>query len=305
MSLSVSLCLCGEFFSRMQFTVTHTTRYRYPRPVLLGPHTFRLRPRSDGTQRVLDFRLRVQPRPLGWSEELDLDGNAVARAWFDGLTDSLTVASTFTIETLRINPFDFLLAPGTTTVPPAADPAHDTALLAYRTRAAADESVTAFAEALRREAQGQTIPFLTLLCRRIAERSRPAIRLEGEPQSPAFTLRERTGACRDLAVLFIEACRAVGLGARFASGYYTGQPAADRRYLHAWAEVFLPGAGWRGFDPLLGLAVADCHVAVAAAAEPHAAAPIDGSLRGSDERATLEVEVAIDERGTQVQPESA
>jgi transglutaminase-like putative cysteine protease len=278
----------------MRFAVIHTTRYRYVRPVLLGPHLFRLRPRSDGTQQVLDFRVRVQPRPKGWSEGLDLDGNAVARAWFDGVTESLTVVSTFGLETLRTNPFDFLLEPAADALPAAADAARDAALAVYRVRVEPDPAVTDFAVALCGEAQRQTVPFLTLLCRRIAERSRPTVRLEGDPQPPAYTLRERTGACRDLAVLFIDACRAVGLAARFVSGYFGGATAVDRRYLHAWAEVYLPGAGWRGFDPLQGLAVADRHIAVAAAAHPRDAAPIDGSLRSGDITASLDVDVQID-----------
>jgi transglutaminase-like putative cysteine protease len=157
-----------------------------------------------------------------------------------------------------------------------------------------DDSVTSFAESVRREVHAKTIPFLTTLNQRIAQRCRPAVRLEGDPQSPAFTLREGTGACRDLAVLFIDACRAVGLAARFVSGYYGGPTQVEQRYLHAWAEVFLPGAGWRGFDPLQGLAVADQHVPVAAAATPQAAAPIDGSLRRSGVAATLDVDLQID-----------
>src|SRR5262245_36771291 len=143
----------------MYFAVSHTTRYRYPRPVLLGPHLFRLRPRSDGTQQVTGFRIRVLPRPKGWSEYLDLDGNAVVRAWFDGLTESLTVASTFTVETLRTNPFDFLLEPSATTLPPAADAERDGALAPYRLRAEPDAAVTDFAGSLQREAQAETVPF--------------------------------------------------------------------------------------------------------------------------------------------------
>ena len=108
------------------------------------------------------------------------------------------------------------------------------------------------------------------------------------------TLRLATGACRDLAVLFIDSCRAVGLPARFVSGYHCGQAPANRRYLHAWAEVFLPGAGWRGFDPLQGIAVADQHIAVAASAHPRAAAPISGSLNSAATAAHLEVDLRID-----------
>ena len=278
----------------MRFAVTHSTRYRYTRPVLLGPHVFRVRPRSDGSQRLIDFRVRVQPRPVGWSECVDLDGNAVAHAWFDVLTESLTVISTFTVETLRTNPYDFLVDPSAITLPQVDDGDGDLALAAYRRRPEADDSVAVFADAVRREVGAQTVPFLSTLVRRIAERSRPAVRIEGDPQPPGYTLREGTGACRDLAVLFIDCCRCVGLPARFVSGYYGGPTAVEHRYLHAWAEVFLPGAGWRGFDPLQGLAAADQHVAVAANAQPRGAAPIDGSLHSGAASSQMTVDLRID-----------
>jgi transglutaminase-like putative cysteine protease len=294
----------------MRFAVSHSTRYRYSRPVMLGPHVFRVRPRCDGSQRLLDFRVRVQPRPVGWSECLDLDGNAVANAWFDVLTESLTVVSTFTVETLRANPYDFLVEPAALTLPDGIEtpphlrtstPPHvlepdggDLTLAAYRRRLEPDDAVTAYAARLRSEAGGQTVPFLSLLAERIAERSRALIRIEGDPQPPAYTLREGTGACRDLAVLYIDCCRAVGLAARFVSGYYGGAAAAEHRYLHAWAEVFLPGAGWRGFDALQGVAVAEEHVAVAANSQPRGAAPIDGSLHSAQASSRLEVELHID-----------
>lgn len=277
----------------MRFAVTHSTRYRYTRPVLLGPHVFRVRPRSDGSQRLIDFRVRVQPRPVGWSECVDLDGNAIAHAWFDVLTESLMVISTFTVETLRANPYDFLIDPSAITLPRGPAGEEDLALAAYQRRPEADESVAIFADAVRQEVGAQTVPFLSTLVRRIAERSRPAIRIDGDPQTPAYTLREGTGACRDLAVLFIDCCRAVGLPARFVSGYY-GDLTTEHRYLHAWAEVFLPGAGWRGFDPLQGLAAADQHIAVAANAQPRGAAPIDGSLHSGEASSRMDVDLRID-----------
>ena len=278
----------------MRFAITHTTRYRYARPVPLGKHVFRLRPRSDGSQRVLEFRARVQPRPRGWSECLDLDGNAVAHAWFDGATDSLTVVGSAAVETLRSNPFDYIVDPAASLVAAPYDPVLHASLAPYRARAEPDESVDRFAAAVRREANGQTVAFLGALCRRISERCRPEVRLEGEPMSPAATLEQGTGACRDLAVLFIDACRSLGLAARFVSGYYCGKTLVEHRYLHAWAEVFVPGGGWRGFDPLQGLAVAQLHVPVAAAAAPAGAAPIDGSLARVGVASTLEVDLQIE-----------
>ena len=97
-------------------------------------------------------------------------------------------------------------------------------------------------------------------------------------------MEQRQGACRDFAVLFIDACRCVGLAARFVSGYQDAYRSMGKRDLHAWAEVYLPGAGWRGYDPTRGLAVADHHVAVAAAADPQNAAPVTATYRGRQRR---------------------
>ena len=111
---------------------------------------------------------------------------------------------------------------------------------------------------------------------------------------PRVTLEKGQGACRDLAVLFVAACRALGFGARFVSGYHQGHSEPMRRDLHAWAEVYLPGGGWRGYDPSLGLAVADRHVAVAAGTRPDQAAPISGSFRGTGVSSRMRAEIRME-----------
>ena len=136
--------------------------------------------------------------------------------------------------------------------------------------------------------QGQTLDFLNQLTTRLHRSTEKVTRTEPGIQSPAETLSTQRGACRDLALVFMVACRQVGVPARFVSGYQQGDPDEPRRDLHAWAEVFLPGFGWRGYDPTHGLAVADAHVAVAASALPQNAASITGTFRGTDATSTLE-----------------
>ena len=150
------------------------------------------------------------------------------------------------------------------------------------------------AEQLRQAARGEVVPFLTRLTETIYNRFRVIHREKGSPWPPATTIEQRQGACRDLAVLFIDICRVVGLAARFVSGYQEGDDDQEKRYLHAWAEVYLPGAGWRGFDPTHGLAVSDRHVAIAAAAEPQNAAPVAATYRGSNVEAELFAEVKME-----------
>jgi transglutaminase-like putative cysteine protease len=138
------------------------------------------------------------------------------------------------------------------------------------------------------------VPFLTRLATTICDRFKLVRRETGGPWPAVTTMEQRQGACRDLAVLYMDACRCVGLAARFVSGYQDAYRNMGKRDLHAWAEVYLPGAGWRGYDPTRGLAVAEHHVAVAAAADPQFAAPVTATYRGTDVDAEMHTEVSIE-----------
>jgi transglutaminase-like putative cysteine protease len=260
----------------MRFSVVHTTRYRYDAPVHLEPHTIRLRPREDGAQRLLRHSLLITPTPAGRADLLDREGNVVTQAWFTGPLDSLELRSEFEVETLRQNPFDYLLAQSDRTLP-GADCAGE---------------VAEFARSLANDARNQTIPFLGSLTQTINQSVRQVVRQVGPPNAPETTLASGEGSCRDLAVLFCSACRAVGVTTRFVSGYERDASLQENGELHAWAEVYLDGGGWRGYDPSRGLAVADTHVAVAASADPQLAAPVTGTFRGPG-RSTMDFQIAM------------
>lgn len=276
----------------MRFEVTHASRFRYSRPVFLEPHQVRLCPRWDGAQRVLEFSVEVDPKPAGLSTTLDPEGNTVLEAWFTDLTDQLTITTRFSVETCRSNPFDYLLLAGGQRLPVYYG--EDTGrLLQYLSPDYGATNVAALADELSQEANGDTTAFLLALNSRLYNGWEVIIREEGAPFAAEETLALKQGSCRDLSVLFIEACRSVGLAARFVSGYQQGDPVQDARYLHAWAEVYLPGGGWRGFDPTLGLAVADAHVAVAATARPADAAPLHGTFRGTGATSELVADIQL------------
>jgi transglutaminase-like putative cysteine protease len=145
------------------------------------------------------------------------------------------------------------------------------------------------------------VAFLDALNRHLHGHFKPEIRDAGAARPPEETLRLGRGACRDLAMLFLAVCRRHGWAGRFVSGYQArGHPGARRRHMHAWPEVYLPGVGWQGFDPTHGLPVGEAHVALAAAADPADAAPIEGSFRGdasSRLAATLHIEAEEIEAG--------
>jgi transglutaminase-like putative cysteine protease len=287
----------------MRISVIHSTIYRYDQPVFQEPHTFRLRPRQDAAQNLLRYALEISPSPAGKTDCLDQDGNVVLEAWFDSPLEEMAVKSSFEIDTQRDNPFDFVLAnPELAVLPLVYQPPLRSALAPYLGCGAGapvcgsvpdfacHPLVQELARSVAERAGWATLGFLTELNRSLSENFQHTVRDEGPPLDPETTLRDGAGTCRDMAVLFCSACRAVGIPARFVSGYEREAALQDQANMHAWAEVYLAGGGWRGYDPSAGLAVSTSYVTVAAAADPRLAAPISGSYRGA---ATAKMEFSI------------
>ena len=277
----------------MLFTIRHHTRYSYSKPVRLGPQDLRFHPRDDGSQRVIEHQLDIDPKPHGVNDHIDLEGNRVTQVWFDNKTDHLEIALSTRVETLRANAFDFILMPEATHLP-IGHPPDEACAHANLARITTDDSVTAFAAELSLSVERNTLAFLDQLNRRLFDEFDHVYRHSGAPQTPAHTLQSRRGACRDLAVLFVDCCRAEGIAARFASGYQRGNLSAEKRDLHAWPEVYLPGAGWRGYDPTHGEAIADTHVTIAAAAHTRNTMPVIGSFIGEGATSQLDFTVQIE-----------
>jgi transglutaminase-like putative cysteine protease len=277
----------------MVYEITHRSEVEYSGPVFLEPYLLRLRPRSDGSQRLHEFELRVEPEPAGRTEIADLDGNTVTRLWFNGTTDRFHVTTRSRVETLRENPWDYLVRSDLNALPLRYPEPQAHYLLPYRIPTGTSEPVARLAELTAKEADGQLVPFLSNLCDAVYQKIKVSIRDEGWPQPPEETLASGEGSCRDLALLYMDAARWMGFAARFVSGYQEGDPEQEHRYMHAWTEVYIPGAGWRGYDPTHGLAVADRHVAVAAAARPEEAAPTEGTYRGTGVTSRLSATIEI------------
>lgn len=277
----------------MLYEISHRTAFTYGAPVFLEPHLIRLRPRSDGTQVLQDYSLTIEPAPAGRTEMLDLDGNSVTCAWFTGVTPALTLVTRSVVRTCRENPWDYLPVREAELLPLHYPPSLAQCLLPYRFPNASSEPVARLAERVSHGAGGSTIRFLSALCETLYDRIEVVIREEGWPLPPEETLTTGQGSCRDLTLLFMDAARWMGLAARFTSGYQEGDPDQQERHLHAWPEVYIPGAGWRGYDPTLGLAVADRHVALASGPTPQAAAPTEGTFRGTGVTGRMEATIQI------------
>ncbi|MBE9228646.1 transglutaminase family protein [Phormidium sp. LEGE 05292] len=265
----------------MLYHIVHTTTYNYQQAVTLKPHTIRLIPRSDAEQKVHNFSLEIDPKPTGICYNSDLEGNVVLQTWFNEPTKYLEIQVSSQVETLRSNPFDYLLKPFALKLPIDYSVSLLTQLSPYLQRqypGNVDPIATELAQEILVACSHQTTMFLNKLNLQIYENCEYVIRETGDPLPAGITWKQKSGSCRDFAVLFMEVCRAVGLAARFVSGYQEGDPDQIERDLHAWVEVYLPGAGWRGYDPTHGLAVSDRHIPLVASAFPNYTAPISGSF---------------------------
>jgi transglutaminase-like putative cysteine protease len=282
----------------MYFEISHKTTYTYSRPVFLEPHHLRLRPRCDGVQKLTYFDSKIEPVPVGSSDVIDLDGNITANVWFEGLTKTLVVKSRAKVITQYRNPFNYLLADRADRLPISYIDPIKPYVAPYIDRLGDSDVVERFARQIANQTEWKTLRFLTALNREIYECCQLTKPEPGTPQAAEKTLLRKRGSCRDLAVLFMETCRYVGIAARYVRGYRDNGAEDHMRYLAAWGEVYLPGAGWRGYDPSLGLAVTDRHVALAAAGIPLLAAPVAGTFRGNavtpELNAVIEIRVGDD-----------
>lgn len=282
----------------MRLSIDHRLTYRYSSPVFLEPMTIRLRPRADGRLLLHEHALEVAPAPAGTTQERDPYDNVATFAWFDGRHQSLSIHSRVDVSGRLENPYDFFVSdPGATALPvdyagPLADALHR-----YRGAEEATPALASLVAEVRRGAGDRTLEYCGGLAARIREEVPTVVRAEGSTWPAERTLSEGRGACRDQAWLFVCACRAVGLAARFVSGYAFSPSDHTEQELHAWAEVYLPGPGWRGYDPSLGLAVGEAHVPLAHGPLPGDAAATSGAFRGDGARESMSYEVAIERVG--------
>lgn len=277
----------------MIFKISHHIHFQYEDAVLIEPLTIRLRPRSDGAQRVLESHYRITPEPSASTSILDVFGNVALQVSLKGRHRELTIDVHSEVEASRTNPFDYLsLDSRVTNLPAFYDLRIGQALAPNLHRQTMDLAIAHWAGELSGGVGWQTQPFLLKLCETINREYTTETRYEGDAFSPTQTFARKQGACRDLAALFMDACRTQGLAARFVSGYVYEPGRTHGSELHAWAEVYLPGGGWRGYDPTLGIAVADGHIPVAAGPEPEWAAPTEGCYIGSgDSKIDYQVQV--------------
>jgi transglutaminase-like putative cysteine protease len=268
-----------------RYKILHRTYYNFSGSVRLGPHTLRLRPREGHELRVESAVVRTTPPcTLRWNR--DVEDNSLATATFEEPTSQLLIESEVVVQQYNEAPLDFLVADYATDYPFAYAP-EDAAVLApylVGTPPTADQraQLTRWLGTLWQPSERiQTYALLQRLNSHIHQTLSYRVREEPGVQDPTETLARGTGSCRDWAYLFMEAARLLRVASRFVSGYLSSPPSTTNfGATHAWAEVFLPGVGWKGFDPTVGQLVGRDHIAVAVARLPESVPPVAGSFIG-------------------------
>ncbi|MBQ1764867.1 MAG: transglutaminase family protein, partial [Aquincola sp.] len=269
--------------------LNHVTRYRYDRRVSLSPQVVRLRPAPHCRTPILSYSLRVEPVQHFNNWQQDPFANYLARLVFPEKTTEFTITVDLVAEMAVYNPFDFFLEPEAENFPFKYAPGTEHDLAPYLSKCELSPRFKALVDSIPRTEQ-RTIDFLVGINQRLQNDIRYLVRLEPGVQTPEETLTLGSGSCRDTGWLLVQVLRHMGLAARFVSGYLIqlkpdvksldgpSGTEVDFTDLHAWCEVFLPGAGWIGLDPTSGLLAGEGHIPVACTPEPSSAAPVEGAV---------------------------
>ena len=272
--------------------LNHVTHYRYDRPINLGPQIVRLRPAPHSRARILSYSMRVEPAThfINWQQ--DPQSNYLARLVFPDKTTNFRIEIDLVAEMAVLNPFDFFLEPSAEHYPFTYEPEVATELAPYLIKSPETSSAPAFEAYLATVSREKTPTndWLVSLNQKLQRDIGYLVRMEPGVQTPEETLVKASGSCRDTGWLLVQLLRHLGLAARFVSGYLIQLKSdvksldgpsgteVDFTDLHAWCEVFLPGAGWIGLDPTSGLLAGEGHIPLACSPEPGSAAPVSGAI---------------------------
>jgi hypothetical protein len=280
----------------MLIQVWHYTQYHYSSPVSLGIHKLYLHPQHRPYFRIEHQKFEIVPNPIGQNFRQDLAGNWYSQSWFTGETDQLEISTEWIFKLREVNPFGFILDKsfedqGWNNPFFQFSYEENTAFLIPFLQESEENHFTDFLMEIKNSSSG-LVDFIVNLTREIYLGWKHQIRTEENVWEPAYTFENRTGSCRDLALMQIQMLRELGLAARFVSGYAFNPELEEGHELHGWVEVFLPGAGWIGLDPSLGLLTDHHHIPLAAHPDPLRTLPVQGKFAGNG-KSTLSARVDI------------
>lgn len=266
----------------MKLKITHETIYEFGFEVFFEPHQLRFKPKNTPNLSIESFNLKISPTPEGISESTDIENNFFHLCWFEGLHHSLEIRSELIVNSPEYNPFNFIIYPNEYFKVPFKFSGNLKDLLQPALiLEPIDGTLIEYGQNILKESSSNTVDFLIALTKKIHSDFTVHIREEGKPLDPDETFGLGRGSCRDLTWMQIQLLREMGIAARFVSGYF--YPAADdpQFELHAWVEVYIPGAGWIGFDPSHGIMASNAHIPIASSAHYENAMTVAGTIRGS------------------------
>lgn len=264
----------------MTIKITHELLYEYTDAVHLEPHYLYLHPKRSSLLTLKSYQLAIEPKPDFITKNLDATDNTQQILFFSKPTIKLHIKATSIVETTEFNPLSFVYHPfQNSQLPIEYSEQLQLTLANYLVKTGVTTLIDQTARQMASDVNWKTTSFLTEL-NKFIHTFAYEVREDGKPNSPEITLLTKTGSCRDFAVLFIAMCRVLGIASRFVSGYHYGNP-EQPQYLHAWVEVYLPGGGWRGFDPTQNCLVSGKHIPLGASTISEAVTPVYGTYRGS------------------------
>lgn len=266
----------------MKYIITHETEYKFSSDVFLEPHYLRFKPKITPYTELLSFNLQLSIAHAGLKEQVDAENNIIHLYWFEGLHPLLSIKSESVVLLQDHNPFDFLLYPSEFFKLPFtySDKQREILAPALKTEKIS-ASLVDYGKHILVNSEYNTISFITDITTKIHSDFIIESRIEGIPYEADVTFDLKRASCRDLSWMLIQLLRHFGIASRFVSGYFYIATENPNFELHAWVEVFLPGAGWIGLDPSNGILTGNAHITVSTSAMSENTMPVTGSIRGS------------------------
>jgi transglutaminase-like putative cysteine protease len=279
---------------KTKLKIVHETNYKFNNEVFIEPHYLRFKPRHTPYNKVESTGLKIFPTPIGMAEHSDAENNQVHFCWFEGMYDKLSICSETIMVLPEINPFNFIISPNTYfDLPFEYSSRLKDILYAALLSAKIDNSLIEYGNQILERSSYKTLNFIINLTKQIHTDFIVESRPEGEPLDADNTFAIKKGSCRDLSWMQIMLLRRMGIAAKFVSGYYFIESDNSEHELHGWVEVYLPGAGWVGFDPSHGAVAGNNHIPICSGAFYQNTMPVTGTFRG-DADSKMKVNLSIE-----------
>ncbi|MCW8850533.1 MAG: transglutaminase family protein, partial [Melioribacteraceae bacterium] len=280
--------------NQTKFKITHDTEYKFSSDVFFEPHYLRFRPKTTTFNELELFKIVLSPIPVGVSEQTDAENNLIHFCWFEGLNSNFKIHTESVVNIRDHNPLNFILYPSSSFNLPMK---YDSPLIELLSQALKFDKISKplidYGSKLLDESEHNTVNFVTNVTRQIHNDFIVESRQEGIPFEADKTFSLKNGSCRDLVWMQIQLFRYMGIASRFVSGYYY-VPLENLDFeLHAWLEVYLPGAGWVGLDPSHGIVVGTSHIPIASSTHFTNTMTVTGTIRG-DASADLASNILIE-----------